>query len=395
MLQVTSVGFDMCVFDIVPALTSGLTLVLADPEPPLGIELLHVLQRERIEIISFPPSILATIPIVPIPELSFIGVAGEAVSAELVARWAPGRRFYNAYGPAEGSVWCAGNFLDGSSLPVFGRAIDNVKTYLIDKHYRLVPIGVPGELCIGGDVQVSRGYLNRRGLTAERFIPDPFSATPGARLYRTGDLARYLADGTMEFLGRTDHQVKIRGFRIELGEVEAVLGHHPAVREAVVIAREDTPGDKRLVAYILPHHGETPTTSELRGFVAEKLPDNMVPSAFVVMPEFPLTPNGKVDRKALPAPDSIRPDLNEAYVAPRTPLEEVMVEIWASVLGVKEIGVEDNFFELGGHSLLATQIVSRLRDVFHVDLPLTTIFQAPKIAEIVPFVEKLMDAPQQ
>jgi len=391
MLQISSVGFDMCVFDIVPALTSGLTLVLADPDPPLGIDLLKVLQEEKIETISFPPSILATLPIVPIPTLKFIGVAGEAVSAELVARWAPGRRFYNAYGPAEGSVWVAGNFLDGTPPPVFGQAIDNVKVYLIDKHYRLVPVGVPGELCIGGDVQVSRGYLNRPGLTAERFFPDPFSTTPGARLYRTGDLARYLPSGKLEFLGRTDHQVKIRGFRVELGEIEAVFGHHPTVREAVVIAREDTPGDKRLVAYIHPHEGETPSTSELRSFIAEKLPENMVPSAFVVMDEFPLTPNGKVDRKALPAPDSVRPDLKDAYVAPRTPLEEVMVEIWTSVLGIDEVGVDDNFFELGGHSLLATQIISRLRDVFHIELPLTTIFQAPKISEIVKFVEKLLE----
>lgn len=391
MLQITSVGFDMCVFDVVPAMVSGLTLVLADPDPPLGADLLRVLQDQRIEIISFPPSILATIPIVALPTLKFIGVAGEAVSAELVARWAPGRRFYNAYGPAEGSVWCAGNFIDGSRPPVFGRAIDNVKVYLVDTHYRLVPVGVPGELCIGGDVQVTRGYLRRPDLTADRFIPDPFSSTPGARLYRTGDLARYLPDGTMEFMGRTDHQVKIRGFRVELGEVETTLGHHPAVREAVVIAREDTPGDKRLVAYILPHQDKAPNASDLRAFVAEKLPENMVPSAFVVMTAFPLTPNGKVDRNALPVPDTARPDLQKKYVAPRTPVEEVMVEIWTSVLNLDEVGVEDNFFELGGHSLLATQIVSRIRDTFSTDLPLTMIFQAPTISELSTFIEKSIE----
>jgi acyl carrier protein len=229
--------------------------------------------------------------------------------------------------------------------------------------------------------------LNRPELTAEKFIPDPFSEDPAARFYKTGDLARYLPDGKIEFLGRIDHQVKIRGFRIELGEVESVLGRHPAVEEAVVIAREDVPGDKRLVAYVVASHEPTPTFSELRSFLEEKLPDYMIPAAFVPLDAMPLTDNGKVDRRALPAPDRMRPDLQEAFVAPRSQSEELVVGIWSNVLGLERIGVYDSFFELGGHSLLAVQIISRIREVFEVELPVRALFEAPTVAGLTERIE--------
>jgi amino acid adenylation domain-containing protein len=389
MLQLTSLGFDMSVFDIVPALISGLTLCLAPQKPPLGSDLLMILEDLEIEIISFPPSVLATLPLAKLPKLRFIGVAGEAVSAELVSKWAPGRRLYNAYGPAEGSVWVSGAFLDRGSPPVIGRPIDNIRLYVVDSRLRPVPVGVPGELCIGG-IGVTWGYLRQPDVTADKYVPDPFSPEPGARLYRTGDLARYLPDGNLDFMGRTDTQVKIRGFRIELGEIEAVLGRHTSVRESVVLAREDTPGDRRLVAYILPHHDQAPTTDELLDYLSQKLPENMVPSTFVLLDEFPLSPNGKVERRALPAPDTARPQLQEAFVPPSNHVEEVLAGIWADVLKLDQVGVRDNFFRLGGHSLLATQVVSRVRDALQLNISLPQLFDAPTIEGLSALIEGII-----
>jgi acyl carrier protein len=234
---------------------------------------------------------------------------------------------------------------------------------------------------------VARGYLNRPELTAEKFIPDFFDEEPGARMYKTGDLARYLPDGNIEFLGRIDHQVKVRGFRIEPGEIEAVLGRHPGVRESVVLAREDEPGDRRLVAYVVPKTGEIPIVGGLRRFLAEKLPDYMIPSSFVVLDALPLTPSGKVDRRALPAPDGVRPELEETFAAPRTPIEQALAEIWCCILKLERIGVHDNFFELGGHSLLATQVISRLHEAFGVKLPLHSIFETPAISGLSMLIE--------
>jgi acyl carrier protein len=276
----------------------------------------------------------------------------------------------------------------GSSVPI-GRPIANTQVYILDAQLQPVPIGVAGELYTGGD-GLARGYLNRPELTAERFMPDPFSEDPAARLYKIGDLARYRKDGAIEFLGRIDNQVKIRGFRIELGEVESVLGRHPAVEETVVIALEDMPGDKRLVAYVVASHELTPTFSELRSFLKEKLPDYMIPSAFVYLDSLPLTPNGKIDRRALPAPDVVRPDLQEAFVAPRSQSEELVAGIWGNVLGLERIGVHDNFFELGGHSLLATQVVSRIQQEFNVDLKLMDFFKLPTIAELTKRLEGVL-----
>jgi thioesterase domain-containing protein/acyl carrier protein len=274
----------------------------------------------------------------------------------------------------------------GSSVPI-GRPIANTQVYILDAQLQPVPIGVPGQLYTGGD-GLARGYLNRPELTAEKFISDPFSEDPAARLYKTGDLARYLPDGSIEFLGRIDHQVKIRGFRIELGEVESVLGRHPAVEEAVVIAREDVPGDKRLVAYVVASHEPTPSFSELRSFLKEKLPDYMIPSAFVDLGSLPLTPNGKVDRKALPAPDRNRIQPAEALVAPRDDLELQLTKIWEKVLGVKNIGMKDNFFDLGGHSLLIVRLFDRIQKIFGKDLPLATLFQAPTIGQLARIIRQ-------
>jgi acyl carrier protein len=266
-----------------------------------------------------------------------------------------------------------------------GRPIANTQIYILDPHLNPVPIGVVGELHSGG-VGLARGYLNRRELTAQKFVANPFSDQPGARLYKTGDLARYLPDGNIEFLGRIDNQVKIRGFRIELGEIEFVLGQHPTVQSSVVVVQEDTPGDKRLVAYAVGQQGESFDAAEIRKYLKQKLLEYMIPSAFVLLDEFPLTPNGKVDRKALPAPNQDRPELGNIYQAPRTPVEEALASIWCELLNVDRVGIQDSFFELGGHSLLATQVISRMRNAFSIEVPLRQMFDAPTIAEMETFI---------
>jgi len=291
---------------------------------------------------------------------------------------------YNLYGPTEASIaatyWPCQRGTDLRRVPI-GRPIANTQIYLLDHFLQPVPVGVPGELHIGG-VGLARGYLNVPELTAEKFIPDSFGNELGARLYKTGDLARYLPDGNIEFLGRIDNQIKIRGYRIELGEIESVLSQHPSVREVVVLAREDTPGDKRLVTYVVSQQGESLEAAELRKFLKQKLPEYMIPSVFVVLDALPLTPNGKVDRRALPAPDQSRPELEQWYQAPRTPMEEILAKIWAEVLKLERIGIHDNFFDLGGHSLLATQVISRVRAGFQMEISLRTLFEKPTVAEL-------------
>ena len=277
-------------------------------------------------------------------------------------------------------------------MPI-GRPVANTQVYVLDDALQPVPVGVPGELYTGGD-GLARGYFNRPELTAERFIPHPFSATPGTRLYKTGDLVRYRADGTLEFLGRLDHQVKVRGFRIEPGEIEAVLGQHPQVREAVIVAQEETPGEKRLVAYVVMHQSCEQTPGELRRFLQGKLPAYMVPSAFMVLEALPLTTNGKIDRLALPIP-ARHQARDSVFIAPRMPLEEQLATLWATLLNVSPISVHDDFFALGGHSLLATQMVSRLRDAFQVELPLRYMFEAPTVAGLAEVIETMLWARQE
>jgi acyl carrier protein len=240
-------------------------------------------------------------------------------------------------------------------------------------------------LYIGGD-GLARDYLNRPELTAEKFIPNPFSSKPGERLYKTGDNARYLADGNIEYLGRLDDQVKIRGFRIELGEIESALQQHPGVRESVVIAREDVPGNKRLVAYVVVNQTPAPTNGELHHLLKTKLPEYMVPSAIILLETLPLTPNGKVDRRALPVPDTALLELKSNYVAPRNSVEEVLAAIWAEVFEIEQVGIYDDFFELGGNSLLATQIVSRVQETLQVDLPLRSFFETSTVADLAALI---------
>jgi acyl-coenzyme A synthetase/AMP-(fatty) acid ligase len=293
---------------------------------------------------------------------------------------------HNHYGPSESHVVTSYTLSKDpdtwASHPAIGQPISNTEIYILDRFMNPVPVGVPGELYIAG-VSLARGYINRPDVTAEKFIPNPFSNEPGTRLYRTGDQSRYLPDGNIEYLGRIDHQVKIRGFRVELGEVESVLGQHPAVQEVVVMAREDTPGNRRLVAYVVA--GGQVSIGQLRTFLREQLPEYMVPSAFVLLDKLPLTANGKVDRRALPIPDKSR-EAAEAFVAPRNAAEELVAGIWSQVLDIKQIGVHDNFFNLGGHSLLATQVVSRIRSAFQLELdqlPLRQLFETPTVAGLV------------
>ncbi|MFQ5794192.1 MAG: amino acid adenylation domain-containing protein, partial [Candidatus Bipolaricaulia bacterium] len=382
-LQLVTFSFDASLWDVFMALLTGGTLYVATPESRLpGPALIQLLRDQAITTVTLPPSVLAALPAEELPALRTITVTGEACPADIVARWAPGRRFFNGYGPTEATIGATiGACTADGRKPTIGRPFANVNIYLLDAHLQPVPIGVPGELYIAG-VSLARGYLNDPGLTAEKFIPNPFSDEPGTRLYKTGDLARYRPDGQIEFLGRTDHQVKIRGFRIELEEIEAVLDQHPAVREAVVLTREDAPGGKRLVAYVVSNQEQAPMPGELRSFLKEKLPDYMVPSAFVMLDALPLTPNGKVDRRALPKPVRISPEVEKSFVAPRTPTEEKLAEIWAQVLGVEQVSIHDNFFELGGHSLLIPQLILRVREAFQMELPLRYLFEAPTVAEL-------------
>jgi acyl-coenzyme A synthetase/AMP-(fatty) acid ligase/acyl carrier protein len=317
---------------------------------------------------------------------------GEALPRELASQLrARGASLWNLYGPTETTIWSAAGEVvpsEDGAVPI-GPPLANTQLYLLDGHRQPVPIGVPGELYIGG-VGLARGYLNHPELTADRFVPNPFSGEAGARLYKTGDLARYLPDGNIAFLGRLDHQVKMRGFRIELGEIEAVLNQNPAVRDAVVVARKDDREDTHLVAYVVSKSEPIPTASDLRRFLTSKLPEFMIPSAVVFLATLPLTPNGKVNRRALPAPDQGRTDLENPFVGPRSPVEERLAEIWAEVLKLERVGVGDNFFDLGGHSLSATRVISRVRKAFQIEVPLRALFENPTVAGLaVPIVQAL------
>ncbi|HEV7402337.1 MAG TPA: amino acid adenylation domain-containing protein, partial [Chthoniobacteraceae bacterium] len=335
-----------------------------------------------------------------LPKLKFWVSSGEALGAALFVRFQrllPEAVLYNLYGTTE--VWDATWYDPRDRAPTegqvpIGRPLTNVEVYVLDENGGPVPAGVPGELHVGG-AGLARGYLNRPEATAEKFIPHPFSTEPGARLYRTGDRVRRLPDGNLEYLGRLDQQVKIRGHRIELPEVEAALLAHPAVQAAAVTLREDRPGDPRLVAYIVQdaeHNGDRPSAEslvpELRAFVQQRLPKSSVPSAFVSMARLPLTPSGKLNRRALPAPDDVQRGDDEAFVAPRTPAEEAMAGLWREILGVTAVGVHDHFFSaLGGHSLLAAQLISRIRNRLQVELPLRAIFEHPTVSGLAAELE--------
>jgi amino acid adenylation domain-containing protein len=319
-----------------------------------------------------------------------VNLAGELLSTEIVNaiyRETRAQRVYDLYGPTEDTTYSTYTLRLPDVPATIGRPIANTQAYVLDGRQQPVPIGVPGELYLGGD-GLARGYLNRPQLTAEKFIRNPFSRDPLSRLYRTGDLARWREDGNLECLGRIDHQVKLRGFRIELGEIEAALRQHPQIRQSVVLLREDKPGEKRLVAYFVPEtSGTNPTNSELRRRLEKALPEYMVPATFVRLEDLPLTPNGKVNRQALPAPDSGRPDLERSYVAPRTHLNKFLAQAWCDVMRLERVGIHDNFFELGGHSLLAMQIVSRVRSGLQIELSVRALFEAPTVAGLAERIE--------
>jgi amino acid adenylation domain-containing protein/non-ribosomal peptide synthase protein (TIGR01720 family) len=373
-LQFASLAFDAAVEEVLGALLAGSTLVMVERGALApGDTLRETLRRERISFATLPPAALAVTDPGELPDLRVVVSAGEALPAAVAARWAGAVEMHNAYGPTETTVSAAsGRVRADGSAPVVGRPLDNVRAYVLDPWGAPVAEGVPGELLIGG-AQVARGYLGRPALTAERFVPDSFASGPGARAYRSGDRVRWLPDGALEFLGRADEQVKIRGFRIELGEVEAALRAHPGVADCAAVVREDEPGDRRLVAYVV---GEADADA-LRAQLGETLPDYMVPGAFVRLDALPLTPNGKLDRGALPAPGYQA----QGYVAPRTPAEALLAEIWADVLRLDQVGVEDTFVELGGDSILSLMVVSRARRE-GLEITPGQMFEHPTIAEL-------------
>jgi amino acid adenylation domain-containing protein/non-ribosomal peptide synthase protein (TIGR01720 family) len=401
-----SYAFDFSVWEIWGALLYGGRLVVVPYWSSRSPEAFYdLLCKEQVTVLNQTPSafrqliqVEASLSTSQSLNLRLVIFGGEALSFQSLQPWFERHgdrlpQLVNMYGITETTVHVTYHPLTLAALnetrSVIGKPIPDLQVYILDQHQQPVPIGVPGEMYVGG-AGVARGYLNRPELTAERFISNPFSNHPNARLYKSGDLARYLPNGEIEYLGRIDYQVKIRGFRIELGEIEALLCQHPQVHQAVVIDREDTPGDKRLVAYIVPcssldiHHSQL---NDLRHFLHTQLPDYMVPSAFVLLEALPLTVNGKLDRRALPEPDSSSLESNDRHAASRTPIEEIVSGIWAKVLGLKQVGIHDNFFELGGHSLLATQVISQIRSVFQIELPLRCLFEAPTLAAFAKEIE--------
>ena len=385
-LQFASISFDASIFEIVMALSHGAALCLGSQDELMpGPGLVRFLCENEVSIVTLTPSALAVLPFVELPALRVVTVAGEACSAALVNQWAPGRKFFNLYGPTETTIWATiAECPAGEGAPAIGRPIANTHAYVLDRQLAPLPVGVVGELFISGE-GVARGYLNRPDLTAERFVSNPFHDEPGARLYRTGDLVRQRADGTLEFRGRADQQVKIRGFRVELGEIESVLRQHCAVSEAVVVA---APDGQRLAAYIVAAESRVPSASELQTFLRAKLPEYLVPATFTTLAALPLTPSGKSDRRALPAPDAT-PDLRGEYVPPATPTEERLARIWSAVLRVERVGVQDNFFALGGHSLLAGQLASRLRDELKSEVPLRSVFENQTVRALAKSIDGL------
>ena len=394
----SSIGFDLTVTSLFSPLLAGRTVTLL-PDDPSGEPLVRSLAAgESHGLVKLTPAHLDLLSHHLSPAATSVGtlvVGGEALTGDTVTPWlrgAPGTRIVNEYGPTETVVGCTAYTVPaatGIAGPVpIGRPVANARVALLDERFIPVPVGAPGELFIGGD-GLARGYQGRPDLTAAVFLPDPSGAEPGARLYRTGDRGRYLPDGNLEYLGRADRQVKVKGYRIELGEIEAVLTQCPGVRGAAVLAREDTPGDKRLVAYVVTDAG----VEGLRETLAARLPEYMVPMDFVVLDALPLTANGKVDRRALPAPGEQSAE-ETAYVAPRNPVEEVLAGIWAQALGLERVGVHDNFFSLGGDSITALLTFSKAKAA-GLKLASRQIFRYPTIAELALVVEEIAaPAPQ-
>jgi amino acid adenylation domain-containing protein len=400
-LQMASFSFDVFSGDLVRALCSGAKLVICPRKWLIEPEKLYELMlQEKVDCAEFVPAVLRNL--IQYLErtkqdLRFMRLLIVGSDSWHIKEYQQFQRFcsaqtrlINSYGASEATI--DSSYFESTALSLsidrlvpIGRPFANTQIYILDSHLQPVPIGVAGELHIGG-AGLARSYLNQPKLTDQKFIPNPLSNEPGDRLYKTGDLGRYLPDGTIEFLGRLDNQIKIRGFRIEIGEIEAELSQHPAVKQTVIVDREDQPGNKRLVAYFVPNQEQVPSPDELRRFLKEKLPDFMLPSAFVHLDVLPLTPNGKVNRQALPAPDPFHMGGEVSFVPPRTLTEETLASIWADLLGLERVGIHDDFFDLGGHSLLATQVISRLREALSVELPLRYLFESSTIAELAELV---------
>ncbi|MBU6399317.1 MAG: amino acid adenylation domain-containing protein [Verrucomicrobia bacterium] len=392
LLAITTLSFDIAGLEIFLPLTVGAKVVLADREMASDApRLAALLEASGATIMQATPStwrLLVEAGWAGHPRLKLL-CGGEALPRELATQLGGrGAGLWNLYGPTETTIWSSAQPVPpGTGIVPIGRPIANTQFYILDCHGQPAPVGVPGELFIGGD-GVARGYWNQPELTREKFIPDPYRDQPDARLYRTGDRARYRPDGTVEFLGRADHQVKIRGHRIELGEIETVLARHPALRQAAVVARQDTPGDQRLVAYVVSATDPPPGIGALLDHVRQQLPDHMVPAAFVFLQHLPLTPNGKLDRRALPEPETTRPELSEAFRAPRTAIEISLAQIWREVLRLDRVGTQDNFFDLGGHSVLAAQVLARIQQAFGLELPLRVIFEHPTLAGLATVLDQ-------
>jgi amino acid adenylation domain-containing protein len=393
-LALTTISFDIAALELYLPLITGARVVLASRDEAIdGKQLVDSLTACGATVVQATPSAWKLL-----LDAGWRGndsfkvlCGGETLSRELADRLLEsGASLWNLYGPTETTIWSTIAKVEASEGPVpIGRPITNTQIYLLDAYLQPVPAGVHGELYIGGD-GLARGYLNQRELTAEKFLPNPFKDEPGSRLYRTGDLACYLPDGNIEFLGRTDNQVKIRGYRIELGEIEAALNQHPAVLDSVLVARERASWEeKSLVGYVVLRQQSATSVSELRSFLKEKLPEYTIPAEFVLLDALPRTPNGKIDRNALPLPDGTRPLLTQGFIAPRAEIEELVAQVWREVLKVEEVGVYDNFFDLGGHSLLATRVVARLRNNLSIDLPLRKLFELPTIAALAEHIDFL------
>ena len=378
-LAATSICFDLSVFEIFATLTIGGKVVIAQN----ALALADLPAAAEVTLINTVPSAIAQLlklHAVP-PSVRVINLAGEPLPTDLVNQIydsCEAVRVYDLYGPTECTTYSTWTMRQADERPTIGRPIANTRIFIVDANLAPVPIGVAGELHIGGD-GLARGYLNRPELTAEKFIANPFSSDTNEKLYRTGDLARYRPDGNIEFLGRIDNQVKLRGFRIELGEIETVITQHPAIEQTVVLLREDTPGDKRLVAYIVTADGSAVSVHDLRAHAQQKLPDYMVPAYFVVLDSLPLTTNGKIDRKALPAPIGQSLSAARQYVAPRDSYETALCDLWSEALHIDQVGIDDDFFALGGHSLLAAKLFARMDEELGRSLPLSVLFAAPNI----------------
>ncbi len=393
--QLASPAFDAAVWELWPYLTAGASIYIADDTVRNEPEFLrNWLVREGITIAFAPTPLAERIMALKWPPKTALRTL--LTGADTLHTYPSPHlpfKLINNYGPTECAVVASsGQVLPdrrSDVRPSIGRPIANTQIYILDEQMQRVPVGVAGELCIAG-AGLARGYLNHPELTAEKFVSNPFSSAPQARLYKTGDLARYLPDGQIAFLGRIDDQIKIQGYRIEPNEIVTALAKHPMLEAAAVIGREDTPGDKQLVAYVVPRSGSSPTDKLLREFLSGQLPEYMVPGVFVRMDSLPLNANGKIDCTALPKPDESNSSREGIYVAPRTPIEQRIAEMLGPLLGLKKVSIEDNFFMLGGHSLLGTQLIARTREAFGVKLSLRSLFESPTIAALAAEVERLL-----